>query len=338
LSNIPHANGDRKMDFTIREVNSDDIAALFELYRNTHPDRNLVKEDWERDWKWMFSEVPLGANIWVAVHENRIVGQYPIVKSNMKILDNICISAQNVDLMTDPDYRGKGIFKRLEKVAIEELAKSDITFTFGFPNKASKAGHIKSGWTEISKMSILVKPLLIRGLISHLISMDYSAKNSIAISGIESFDEDISVLTNNFSKGIDLIGIRDAAFLNWRYPSNRGYLKYLCSQGERKTGYYVMKISKFKGFKIGILFDLQFENVAVLRAIIEHLVKTCSKNHAVMAVFPSICDEGISGEFSRSGFFRWPSSGPPLFGMVQGDTTSLLSSQIKSLFFKILDT
>lgn len=55
-------------------------------------------------------------------------------------------ACQSADTMTDPDYRGEGLFTKLARMTYLEAQKQGIQLIFGFPNENSYPGFIKLGW------------------------------------------------------------------------------------------------------------------------------------------------------------------------------------------------
>lgn len=80
---------------------------------------------------WQFFENPLEHKIKVAVINDRIIGWFGIQK---RILDNGIKCGQLSYLFIAPDWRGRGIFKRLGLSVIESMSDLDLFFVFANTN------------------------------------------------------------------------------------------------------------------------------------------------------------------------------------------------------------
>jgi GNAT superfamily N-acetyltransferase len=85
---------------------------------------------------------------YIAMDGNRPAAYYGVFKQTLVINGVELISAaQSGDTMTDPDYRGQGLFIELAKITYQEARKQGIELIFGFPNENSLPGFKKHlGW------------------------------------------------------------------------------------------------------------------------------------------------------------------------------------------------
>ncbi|MCX6319068.1 MAG: GNAT family N-acetyltransferase [Bacteroidetes bacterium] len=79
------------------------------------------------------------------------------------------IAAQNIDIMTDPNHRYKGMFVGLSRCLFELAKANNILLLFGFPNQQSYYGTVnKLNWKKTEHMSLFRVPVksfwLIKGL------------------------------------------------------------------------------------------------------------------------------------------------------------------------------
>src|SRR5262245_52935062 len=54
-----------------------------------------------------------------------------------------------VDTVTDPDYRRRGIFRRLTLGALDDLRREGVAFVFNTPNEQSRPGYLAFGWEVV---------------------------------------------------------------------------------------------------------------------------------------------------------------------------------------------
>jgi GNAT superfamily N-acetyltransferase len=294
------------MEISIREYKQGDEAAIFKLYQKVSLQQAVDFESWYLKWKWEFLDGPYGkARIWLAVDGERIVGEYPVLFSKIKISNAVHPSALNVDLMTDPDYQRRGIFQRLEHTAIEELTKAKVRFLWGYPNKAAMKGHLNSGWKRIDQYSFLIRILNPFNSISA--SSEERKRRSIGGSFVRMarFDDECKDLIDGFTESKDLIMVRELPYLNWRYSGPDGYKIYYYMEGQRVGGYLVYRIINRGRFKLASLEDVVYANQAALESMIRCFFRLCSMDNAVAAIFPALVNESELKQFLRAGFYNY---------------------------------
>ena len=135
----------------IREYREGDEEGIFDLCDAVYPEARYDKESWMKWWHWQYKEIPFdSARIWLADHDGKIVGQYPLIPLRFKAEDKLMTAYLSLDVMTHPEYRYQGMFSRLESRALKEAGKDGIPIAIGFPNDASYPGHVKSGYFLVS--------------------------------------------------------------------------------------------------------------------------------------------------------------------------------------------
>ena len=69
-----------------------------------------------------------------------------------------------VDTATDPDFQGRGIFRRLTLHGLEELPADGVALVFNTPNDKSLPGYLKMGWQIVGRAPVRVMPTGISSL------------------------------------------------------------------------------------------------------------------------------------------------------------------------------
>jgi GNAT superfamily N-acetyltransferase len=64
-----------------------------------------------------------------------------------------------VDTATHPDWRGRGLFRRLTLELVERESARGTAFVFNTPNAASGPGYLSMGWRRVGRVPLLVRPL-----------------------------------------------------------------------------------------------------------------------------------------------------------------------------------
>jgi len=285
--------------WSIRSYSEGDEEGIFELDKAVHPSQEQNREKWMRWWHWMYKENPAGnSRIWLAEHDGRIVGQYPLIPMDMKVGNEIMRASQNVGLMTHPDYQHQGIFSALERVALDSAGREGVHITIGFPNEAALPGHIKSGWFDIAAIQVIFKPLnwgkalklrinnkfLLKlcGVGGNLADKMFfrakrpSAVEDLAISQVSSFDERVNELWTEVSNHSKIMVVRKSDYLNWRYVTapSAEYSIYIAEQAQKVCGYLVLGCrQKSSQTKVGIIFDVIAQSEEIAQCLISKAIK-----------------------------------------------------------------
>ena len=114
--------------------------------------REIFDRNWGRDWfRWKFERNPYVDHvpIVVAARNGRIVGCRAFFALEMRLRDATRIALQPCDTMVHPDHRRRGLFSRMNELALEYYADRRPAFFFNFPNERSAPGNRKHGWREV---------------------------------------------------------------------------------------------------------------------------------------------------------------------------------------------
>jgi len=142
--------------WTVREANRDDDAGLAELFRAV-----FQFERGDEHYRWKFINNPDGPPV-IAVAEDagRLVGQYAVWPTQLRLGSVVVLGAQSLDTMTHPDYRGQGMFTALAEQCMKYAAIKGIAALYGFPNENSYPGFVrKLDWDCTGTIPLWVRPL-----------------------------------------------------------------------------------------------------------------------------------------------------------------------------------
>lgn len=190
----------------------------------------------ERSLRWLYFDNPAGrTNIEVAVtpDESRIAAIVSLLPVMMKIGTTIIHSCQAIDTLTDTDYRGRGLFAKVGKTAIERSQAEGYACVWGFPNAAAAHGwYERLGWTKMDPVPFLFKPLLLnyglrkvgplKRLDTHLPRVPLAFPREPRLPPnqefrrLVGFDDEFSELWKRFAASIAIAVHRDARYLTWR--------------------------------------------------------------------------------------------------------------------------
>ena len=121
---------------------------------------------WESDerhaalFRWKHDDNPFGPSPrWVAEVEDRIVALRVLMRWQFERPDGSIVGAvRAVDTATHPDLQGRGLFRRLTLLAVDELTADGTRFVFNTPNDQSRPGYLKMGWQSLGRAPVIVAP------------------------------------------------------------------------------------------------------------------------------------------------------------------------------------
>ncbi len=261
----------------LREYKNEDIHQILELLnRNFGNQQHLcIKRDMNW-WKWKYEKNIFGTPIiYVAEHNERIVGVRPFWPWKLNIRGKNLKCFQPLDSAVDKEYRGKGIFTKLTKKALIENIEG-IDLIFNFPNEQSLGADLRLGWSFVGKLQWYVK-------INKPLNTYYLIKNNV---GFKSYKLDIEDLINeekimkckdNFNFDEQLKTVRRKEFLTWRYLEHPqvSYGMNIIEKYEKQL-IYVYEVNENKYGRELIVLDY-FGEMGYFKDLLSELNRLCKK-------------------------------------------------------------
>ncbi|MBC7603792.1 MAG: GNAT family N-acetyltransferase [Ramlibacter sp.] len=142
--------------WSVREATANDDAGLGELFRVVFGfDRG------DEHYHWKFRDNPAGPPIIaLAEAEGKIVGQYALWPTQLRLGTELVSGAQSLDTMTHPDFRGQGMFTVLAEECMRYAAARGVEALYGFPNDNSQPGFVrKLDWDCTGLVPMWIRPL-----------------------------------------------------------------------------------------------------------------------------------------------------------------------------------
>jgi len=321
--------------WSIRAYREGDEEGILELSKAVFPAKKLDREQWLRQWRWMYKDNPAGVGrIWLAEHNDKIVGQYAMIPIIINISDDVDTSAHSVDTMTHPDYRYQGIFETLAKKTYAEAAKEGIHIVYGFPNKNSHPGFIKKlSWFDISSLKTMIKLVnwehiverrirnkLLSRLATPAISLVFSKllfrtqQNpklpGLTITQISSFDERINEFWPRVSSQYPIMVVRDKDYLNWRYVTvpDVDYTIYTAEKAGEIHGYTVFQCLQQEQGRTCVIFDILAQSEHIAQCLISKVIEQCKQEQVDSIFCNMIANKIYLRAFRRNGFMSIPFS------------------------------
>lgn len=293
------------------------------------------KKQWIKGWQWMFINNPAGSSIiWLAEHNGKLVGEYPLVMADMKVGDRLAKAGQIADTMTHPEYRRQGVAFTLGREVLSQLKEQKALLAFGFPTAEAYPLHMNSGWIDVCAIQTMIKPLnlknMLKGYLTHdkllidifsklgelLLKTIFRARkppvvDGLTIAKVSHFDDRCNDLWDRISKDYNIIVVRDKDYLNWRYIDvpNAKYTIYVAEKNKKIYGYMVIECKYHNGLIFGRILDIiaPLDQQVIVQCLISKAIEHFERKR-VDAIFSSIISNRYRHSFLKNGFIPYPRS------------------------------
>lgn len=198
--------------------------ALFDLLERVWAERPDPEE-----FSWWFERSPGGPGL-LTLAEDRdlVVGVASLSFLRCRIGGVEQLVPMPLQVATDPAYRGRGIFGRLELANENAAAERGSVVGVTFPNDASRPIFLgRLGWRELWRGRVWVRPPL-----------PWPRGGGLRVERLTSVPPEAEALASGVANG----QVTDAAFLDWRYlGSPREYRVLAAFDGDRLRGLLALR-------------------------------------------------------------------------------------------------
>lgn len=205
---------------TYREANTADEHAIIDLLR-----LSLGEDSTEKSvsfWRWKHVDNPFGPSpVLVADDEGRIAGVRAFMRWEWATNGRVYRALRAVDTATHPDYRGRGVFKKLTLELIRRCKDEGDDFIFNTPNDQSRPGYLKMGWEELGKVPLRIAPIAPLRILRHLLAPG---------SGVSLPELDNSIGELPTTDMPDWVSDLGAAGRRWHTPLTAEFLRWRYTQ------------------------------------------------------------------------------------------------------------
>jgi len=210
----------------IRKAMPNDLPGILRVLKKSLGEASSQKT--ETVWNYKHGDNPFGKSlVLVACINETIVGVRAFMRWQWQLNKNVFSAFRAVDTATDPNYQGKGIFKKLTLRALEMAEEEEDNFIFNTPNAQSKPGYLKMGWKEVDKIKLSIRPTNPLYYFSNFKDPKYTIDANCSEDKLELFLEKYSDRILNTS---EIFTPKTRAYLKWRYEENKlqNYQVYYC--------------------------------------------------------------------------------------------------------------
>lgn len=215
------------MNETIRLAKNEDKEKILDLLDSVFSEKQRTTSKRELEyWNWKFLDNPYGrALLTVAEADNKVIAVNNLWPWEFNFRGSVLRALQPCDSAVHPDFRGKGLFKKMRLHGIQMALQDNYDLFFNFPNEMSLNAYLSLGWHYLGKIRWWIKILKPFAVISS----EYSEVKSHPekLNGID--DIDIGRFNAIIDKSVSYDGYIQTNYLKefaeWRYLShpNREY-------------------------------------------------------------------------------------------------------------------
>lgn len=233
---------------------------------------------------WMHEKNPAQKNyfsIFLDEQANRPAALYAVFPVIFQQFGKQVNAVQSIDTITDINYRGMGLFKKLAIDCYQHAKADGVGFVYGFPNDQSAPGFFKSlGWSPIAEVPFLIKPLNLfyplkykfKKNIPFYFNINLGLKwlftqNKYTSKVLHSFDDEYNALWQKYATSFQIGVVRNATYMNWRianHPTEQ-YTTHAYYSNNVLVAIFVLAVKEEKhhgkmGYVIDTIYDPSYAN------------------------------------------------------------------------------
>ncbi len=241
-------------ELIIRRATPADEAAIVELQRVSLGEGVIPRSP--EFWRWKHVDNPFGPSpVLVAEADGALVGLRAFMCWRWRTGGREAPAVRAVDTATHPDWRGRGIFKRLTVRLRDQMAAEGVVFVYNTPNEQSRPGYLKMGWQAVGRPTLWIRPVRPLRAVGALLreglggeegeppAVDAESAGAVLEqSGAASIVEAAASVTHaayHTTPSLD--------FLRWRYAGIPGIEYFGLRQGDGETGALLLLRSRRRG-------------------------------------------------------------------------------------------
>ena len=168
---------------TIREAGAGDIEQIIDVCSTA---LGWTDPEWYRRlFAWKHSANAFGPSlVLVAEDDTGILAVRPFMMWRFTSDEGTVRAARAVDTAVRADARGRGLFRTLTELGVEQLRSRGIAFIFNTPNEQSGPGYLKMGWNDAGRVEFGIRVQRARAVPKVLRSRVAADKPSVPTPGL----------------------------------------------------------------------------------------------------------------------------------------------------------
>jgi GNAT superfamily N-acetyltransferase len=212
----------------------------------------------ESVWSWRFTPI-LGEDLimLVALKGSRVVGFNSWTPWPYTFRGRLYRSFQLGESVVDPEFRGRGIYSKLQRLGCDISGDRGVDFFLAFPIKGTHGPLLRSGWSHVGDLRgycKILRPFRGAAKVLSLIPRDTSRVETGAaakrVAGEIRIPESSSARADRFAR------VNSPEFLRWRFAEN-AYHRYSVHRHTEEDGeaIFIYRARERKGLNECFLVD-----------------------------------------------------------------------------------
>ena len=269
--------------------------------------------------RWQYWANPFGdAVAVVAVHGEQVVAHWAAVGVPLRMAGARVPGAKGVDIATDPDWRGRGLFSEVGARLMRACREAGIRAVLSHPNPGSARGVARAGGAPVGRVAAYVHPLddawvasrfhvpivMARSLRARLFRV---AKGDPA-QVVPAVPADIDGLWLRAGEPVRNGVIRDDAWWQWRYVQRpaRPYTFVTVRRSGRLTGAAALTVADRFGGRFGLVLEYLAIDREAAAGLTTGLAEAAADRGAVGLAQVAIPSSSAGRLAAAAGFVRLP--------------------------------
>lgn len=142
-------------DLSIRAYRDADEAEVLDLIRGSLGGGPAGERPPEY-FRWKHLKNPFGRSFMIVAESGgEIIGFRALMRWRFVVGDRTIEAVRPVDTVTHPEHRGRGVFSKLTRTALDTLS-DEVDLVFNTPNPNSLPGYVKMGWRIVGQVPVRV--------------------------------------------------------------------------------------------------------------------------------------------------------------------------------------
>jgi GNAT superfamily N-acetyltransferase len=237
-----------------------------------------------REFDWWFDGNPVGPRtIFLAQAEGRVAGILGASFYRAVVAGRETLAALPLWAVTDSEFRGRGIFQRLNGAIADAARAGGAAVELGFTNRLAGPIYIaKLGWQDVDRLRIWAR---VRKPVGAIRARRRESPAELPTATTGPFGEQHEAAYRGLAPALPSHFVRDVAYLNWRYAdSPRPYRSFTTP-----NGYAVAGIARKKGLLTAYVADLVAPAASFreTRRLLRQCIGAFPDAHVVLALAPT---------------------------------------------------
>ncbi|WP_157933865.1 GNAT family N-acetyltransferase [Alloalcanivorax mobilis] len=310
-------------EVSMKNLEDVDLVALLKLVSQSLSNEGVTQKTVDF-WRWKHFDNPFGQSVGLAAcKSNELVAVRPLMRWHFLCDSGSYSALRAVDTATAPEWRGRGLFRKLTDKCVQNAHKDGVSFIFNSPNSSSLPGYVKMGWRHVAQLKVFLCVSSPARFVFSFMKYKFFKRNRVAekwcrVSGgkVQSLSlfrdsRDLLKLASSFEEKRRAQGYRTPRtpeYLYWRYVDqpNADYGVHVSRDANGSiSAISILRLEVRSGLLGAVLLEVFSQKSDVESVAVEiRRVKRELKVDYFVSYFSPLSVEASASK--KCGFFRFP--------------------------------